>query len=139
MLQHLTWPRTGAFLDLTEGSLDISHIVDMTILYPDQEKATSILDILLGRHAQQIYFHYRVFETRSDGVYGENWLNERWLEKEALMKSFYENPDEFIRTKAGVLRPITMSYPRLLLNNVAMMLGFCVVYVVIKFLVSVFI
>lgn len=135
----MTWPRTGAFLDLTEGALDLTHIVDLTILYPDQEKATSILDIVLGRHPQQIYFHYRIFELTADGMYGENWLNERWLEKEALMKSFYDNPDHFLRTKAGVLRPIQMSYFRLLLNNILMMMGFCVVYVVIKFLVSVFI
>jgi hypothetical protein len=111
----------------------------MTILYPSQEKTTWILDILLGRHPQQIYFHYRIFEVTPDVMYNEKWLNDRWLEKEHLMHSFYENPDEFLRTKAGVLRPIQMSYLKLLVNNILMMAGFCVVYVVIKFLVSVFI
>lgn len=137
MLQHLTWPRTGAFLDLTEGALDITHIVDLTVLYPDQEKAASILDIMWGQKAQQVYFHYRVFELTSDGVYGESWLNDRWLEKEALMKSFYQNPDEFLRTKAGNLRPIQMSFWKLLIYNIIMMIGFCIVFIVVKFLLSI--
>lgn len=126
-------------MDLTEGALDLTHIVDLTILYPNQETAISVIDIVLGRRPQQIYFHYRVFELTSDGIYGEKWLNERWIEKEALMKSFYDNPDDFLRTKAGVLRPIQMSYCRLVLSNIFMLMGFFVVYVVIKFLVSVFI
>lgn len=138
-LHHLTWPRTGAFLDLLEGELHFSHIVDLTFLYPDQEVASSIVDILLGRNPQTIYFHYRVFPVSPDTIYNEAWLNARWAEKEVLMKCFYENRDEFFKNYAGQCRPVSMSMTRLILNNIIVLAGFAAMCATIFFLISVFI
>lgn len=139
MLNHLTWPRTGAFLDLLEGELHFSHIIDLTFLYSNQETTSSILDILLGRHPQKIYFYYRVFQVTPEINYDEAWLNSRWTEKEAIMKTFYENPDEFFKTHAGQLRPVSMSMTKLLLNNVIVLIGFAAMCATFYFLISVFI
>lgn len=138
-LKYLTWPRTGAFTDITDGHVYLTHIVDLTILYLDQRACTTILDIALGRNSQPIYFHYKIFEVRPDVAYDETWLNQRWLEKEQLMKSFYDNPDEFIRTKAGTLRPSKLSFVVLIFNQICILVGCFVMFLVVKYLVSIFV
>lgn len=138
-LSHLTWPRTGAFLDLTEGNLGLTHIVDLTILYLSQRQCCTILDIALGRNSQPIYFYYRIFEVEPDVAYDENWLNQRWLEKEELMKSFYSDPEEFLRTKAGQLRPVKLSLIKLIGNQLCILIACFVMYLVVKYLLSIFI
>lgn len=114
-LKHLTWPRAGAFLDLMDTRLGVTHIVDLTILYKDQVETVSIVDIAMGRRPQAVYFHYRVFEVSPQNIssYDENWLNQKWMEKEQLMKNFYDNPEEFLRTKAATLRPVELNYLKL--------------------------
>ena len=112
-LRHLTWPRSGAFLDVMDTSVGITHIVDMTLLYKDQIDTVTIVDIAMGRRSQPVYFHYRVFEVLPGVSYDENWLNARWMEKEQIMKCFYESPEEFFRTKAGSLRPVELNYAKL--------------------------
>jgi lysophosphatidylglycerol acyltransferase 1 len=111
-LSHLTWPRVGAFQDLVEPSLGVSHIVDLTILYESQDEniAPSILDIVMGRKAEKVYFHYRTMEINETTVLDEEWLNSLWNSKDKLMAEFYANKIEFLRTRGGRLRPIEMSY-----------------------------
>lgn len=111
----------------------------MTILYMSQRKCATILDITLGRNAQPIYFHYKIFEVDPLVAYDENWLNQRWLEKEQLMKSFYDDPQEFLRTKAGQLRPIKLSLLKLVFNQFCILAGCVVMYLVVKYLLSIFI
>lgn len=138
-LTHLTWPRTGAFLDLMEGKLRFTHIIDLTIFYLDQATCMTILDIVMGRNLQPVYFHYKVFEVSPDEAFDQNWLHDRWLEKEQRMKAFYEDPEDFLRTKAGQLRPVKLSLLRLLFNQVLIFIGCIAMYTIIKYLLSVFI
>ena len=134
MLQHLTWPRSGAFLDATDGSVGITHIVDLTILYQDLEDTVTILDIAMGRRPQPVYFHYRIFEVTDDVTLDEHWLNARWVEKEALMKSFYDDQSEFIRSKCSSgLRPVQIDYFRLIMIQVFYFVSSYVYYLLITF------
>jgi len=60
-----------------------------------------------------IYFHYRTYEVTPDTVLNEEWLNARWLEKEALMHDFYTNPSQFLNQRAGQLRPVVLSWTKM--------------------------
>lgn len=94
---------------------------------------------MFGRNSQTIYFYYRVFQVTPDVSYDENWLNARWTEKEEIMKTFYENQDEFFKNYAGQLRPVHMSMTRLILNNIIIIIGFAAMCATFYFLISVFI
>jgi lysophosphatidylglycerol acyltransferase 1 len=137
LLKHLTWPRAGAFYDVADDLVGVTHIVDCSILYPDQENTLSILDIVMGRKPGPIYFHYRVFEVNEKMLLDEKWLNDRWLEKEQLMSEFYSNKEEFLRTKAGSLRPVQMNFIKLI-NIHIFFLSICYwMYLVIRLVMSV--
>lgn len=46
--QHVTHPRFKAFKDLIGPDIRVTHIVDVTLLYRNQEDPLSILDIAFG-------------------------------------------------------------------------------------------
>ncbi|KAI1309006.1 Acyl-CoA:lysophosphatidylglycerol acyltransferase 1 [Halotydeus destructor] len=114
VLKHLTWPRAGAFYDLADESVGITHVVDMSVLYANQDAPISIGDIIFGLRPGPVFFHYRVFERSPDIPLDEKWLNERWLEKEQLMHEFYTDKEHFLAKNSNSMRPIELSWLKMI-------------------------
>lgn len=128
------WPRYGAFEELADVRLGVTHIVDLTILYADQDKTLSIIDIAKGIRREPVYFVYRVFELDRDDdddvspiIDGSpqnevrhlsrnrlnlEWLQNLWKEKEQIIEEFYSDQENFFQTY-GTGRPIDLSYSKL--------------------------
>ncbi|XP_015786795.1 acyl-CoA:lysophosphatidylglycerol acyltransferase 1 [Tetranychus urticae] len=65
-LNRTVWPRYGAFDELLDERIGITHIVDLTILYCDQENPITIFDIAKGIKPEPVYFLFRVYEITHD-------------------------------------------------------------------------
>ncbi|XP_074600000.1 acyl-CoA:lysophosphatidylglycerol acyltransferase 1-like [Brevipalpus obovatus] len=135
-LKRVVWPRYGAFEELADVRLGVTHIVDLTILYADQDKTLSIIDIAKGIRREPVYFVYRVFELDCDDDDDDDvspitdgspqnelrhtarnrlnleWLQNLWKEKEQLIEDFYSDQENFFQTY-GNGRPIDLSYSKL--------------------------
>lgn len=97
-LKHVTWPRYGAFNDLIDKRLGVTHIVDLTIIYPHLEETLSIIDILKGDRPADVQMIYRIFPLDEIEPTSE-WLNQIWKDKEQTMANFYENQQKFLSTQ----------------------------------------
>lgn len=128
ILDFLLWPRLGAFRDLVDKRVGITHILDVTIFYPWQFEG--ILDYFLNfTKTTQIYYYNRIFEIIEEDHCGDensqaltvmksgtdqhklvrkskvlrsqldkDWLFKIWMEKEALMDEFFSDQDTFLST-----------------------------------------
>lgn len=114
VLQHLTWPRAGAFHDMCDQSLGVTHVVDLTLLYDSQQDPISISDIIFGTRPGPIYFYYRTFQVDNVHELDEQWLHNRWLEKEQLLAEFYHDKQQFLQAKAKELRPIELNWIKMI-------------------------
>ncbi|KAG9509393.1 Serine/threonine-protein kinase Nek8, partial [Fragariocoptes setiger] len=95
--KYVTHPRFGAFKDLTDPLVGITHLVDCTLLYDSLSEPLSILDIAFGSRQEPVFIHYRLFERDKITEGLNDWLQKVWLEKEKLMQTFYEDRDTFYR------------------------------------------
>ncbi|XP_003745121.1 acyl-CoA:lysophosphatidylglycerol acyltransferase 1 [Galendromus occidentalis] len=105
-LDNVTLPRVGAAklaLDILtdkeylKGQAPMEYLVDLTIGYPGAPlRPLDILAIVTGyRKPHSVYFHYRKFALKDvpfdDSDKLTTWMYERWVEKEQLLKHFYEH------------------------------------------------
>jgi len=117
---------------MIDKRLGITHLIDLTIIYPNPDNPLSILDIAKGIKKAQVYFIYKVYEIREDNDVkfensgdsnkpfekllrkdiNEQWLRELWLKKEDLMDSFYQNPSQFLE-KIGSKQMIDLSLQKM--------------------------
>ena len=72
LLNRTVWPRYGAFEELLDERIGITHIVDFTILYCDQENSISIFDIAKGIKPEPVYILFKIYEITDDIVCDEN-------------------------------------------------------------------
>jgi len=111
--KYVTHPRFGAFKDLIDPSVGVTHIVDATLLYDDIEDPLSILDIGLGNRSEPAILHYRLFK-RSEINPNEEWLRKIWMEKEDLLKKFYEDRSSFLTKVEHTIRVIRLDWFKIL-------------------------
>lgn len=91
MTKYVTHPRFGAFKDLIDGNVGVTHIVDATLLYNDIRKPVSILDIVLGNRKELALLHCKIY-SRDEVDPSEDWLRKLWLQKDKFMQNYYDNP-----------------------------------------------
>lgn len=103
MTKYVTHPRFGAFKDLIDPSVDVTHIVDATLLYDDIKNPLSILDIAMGNRKEPAILNYKIYE-RSKINPTEEWLRNIWLEKDKLLQQYYEDRDSVYRQFEGTMR-----------------------------------
>lgn len=115
-LRNVVWPRVGAFKDLTDKRLGITHIVDLTIIYPSLDQAISLVDILFGREPTPVYFIYRVYNL-NDIELNDEWLNELWKKKDDCIQRFYDDKQSFLKSETKI-REVQMQWSKMLLINV---------------------
>jgi lysophosphatidylglycerol acyltransferase 1 len=115
-LKNVVWPRFGAFQDLTDKRLEVTHIVDVTIIYPKLEKAISLPNILFGTDRTDVYLIYRVYDIAEIEPTSE-WLNELWKRKDEMIQRFYDNKETFIQ-KESKIKEVELKWNDILLVNI---------------------
>lgn len=97
-LHNVLYPRTKAFNELVDDSVKFTHIIELTIIYPEQGSEPTLQDIVMGIKPITVYFHYRVHDLRN-GMRGinEDWLRKKWQEKNNLIDHFYKNRETFMK------------------------------------------
>lgn len=113
MTKYVTHPRFGAFKDLIDPSVDVTHIVDATLLYDDIKNPLSILDIAMGNRKEPAILHYKIYE-RSKINPTEEWLRNIWLEKDKLLQKYYEDRDSVYRRFEGTMRTAKLDWFKVL-------------------------
>jgi len=114
-LKYTTWPRYGAFKDLLDRKLNITRIIDCTIMYSDFDKPLGVFDIMKGTKKSEIYFHYKNYYVANEQL-DEEWLRRVWLNKEELMRSFYENKEQFLGQNE-TFNVVNLSYLKIIFIN----------------------
>lgn len=109
LTKYVTHPRFGAFKDLIDPSVEVTHIVDATLLYDDIKNPLSILDIALGSRKQPALLHYKVYK-RSEINPTEEWLRNIWLEKDKLMQQYYEDRSKAIERFESTMRSAKLDW-----------------------------
>lgn len=94
--KYVTHPRFGAFKDLIDPSVGITHIVDATLMYNDIENPLSILDIALGNRKEPAVVYYKLYK-RSDINPTEEWLRDIWLRKDKLLEEYYKDRSRVLK------------------------------------------
>lgn len=128
-LKNVVWPRFGAFNDLIDKSVGLTHIVDVTIIYPSIEKTISILDILKGQRKTEVYMIFRTFDL-NDIEPNNEWMNELWKQKDSMMEEFYEDKEKFL-SKYERIRVARLSSVKLFFINIFYLLltiGYIVIF-----------
>lgn len=113
LTKYVTHPRFGAFKDLIDPSVNVTHIVDATLLYDDIRNPLSILDIALGNRKEPAILHYKVY-NRSEINPSEEWLRNIWLEKDKLLKKYYEDRDSAFERFEGSMRSLKLDWFKVL-------------------------
>lgn len=90
LTKYVTHPRFGAFKDLIDPSVGVTHIVDATLIYDDIKDPISIIDIGLGNKKEPAILHFKVYK-RSEINPTEEWLRNIWLEKDKMLAKYYED------------------------------------------------
>lgn len=103
LTRYVTHPRFGAFKDLIDPSVNVTHIVDATLMYEDIKDPVSIFDIVLGSRKEAAILHYKVY-NRNEIEPNEQWLRNIWLEKDKLLQRYYEDRDSAYRELCQSLR-----------------------------------
>jgi len=102
ILTNVTYPRFGAYSELIDPTLGVTHVVDLTIGYDDPDRPPSIVDILGGRRVSEVHFYYRIHPVDEEGaVRSEKWLREQWQLKDRILGEHYA---EIQRSKANGAR-----------------------------------
>ena len=91
ILNNVTYPRFGAYSELVDPTVGVTHVVDLTICYDDLEHPPSIVDILGGRRVCEVHFYYRIhpITKNHDDVRSERWLREQWQLKDKMLTAHY--------------------------------------------------
>jgi len=94
-LEYLLHPRTTGFLHCVEqcrlGSMD--SIYDITIMYPKNLPQRGELDLLTGQFPDELHMNIQRIDFNDlpeDKVELEEWLKQRWYNKEKVLKLGYE-------------------------------------------------
>ena len=97
-LNYVTYPRFGAYTELMDPSVGITHVVDLTIAYEDIQNPLTIVDIGCGSRKSKVLFRYRIFDANeTKDIRSEQWLNKLWLEKEELLLNYYQNREAYTK------------------------------------------
>lgn len=107
--KYVTHPRFGAFKDLIDPSVEVTHIVDATLLYDDIKNPLSILDIAMGSRKEPALLHYKVYK-RSEINPTEEWLRNIWLEKDKLLQQYYEDRSKAFERFEGTMRSAKLDW-----------------------------
>lgn len=113
MTRYVTHPRFGAFKDLIDPSVGVTHIVDATLFYDDIRNPLSILDIAFGNRKEPAILNYKVY-NRSEINPTEEWLRNIWLEKDKLLQQYYEDRSCIYKRFEDTMRAAKLDWFRLL-------------------------
>lgn len=111
--KYVTHPRFGAFKDLIDPSVNVTHIVDATLLYDDIRNPLSILDIAMGTRKEPTILNYKVYK-RSEINPTEEWLRNLWLEKDKLLQRYYDNRESVYEQFNGTMRAVRLDWFKVL-------------------------
>ena len=103
LTKYVTHPRFGAFKDLIDPSVGVTHIVDATLIYDNIKDPISILDIGLGNKKEPAILNFKVYK-RSEINPTEEWLRNIWLEKDKMLTKYYEDRTDILKKFAKTFR-----------------------------------
>nr|VZI08375.1 unnamed protein product [Spirometra erinaceieuropaei] len=110
LLRYTLHPRVTGFQHFARNiSSRLSYVYDVTVAYPFA-MPESELSLFLGNAPQEVHYYVRrwpiasiIGSSAGDSPNAENaaaalgaWLNERWLEKEQLLKDYYRMNAYFV-------------------------------------------
>ena len=100
---------------MLDKKLNITRIIDCTILYSDIEKPLGVYDIMKGDKKSDVFFFYKNYYVDKEQI-DEQWLRNIWLAKEEMMRSFYENKQAFIDSHPAY-NSIKLNWIKIILIN----------------------
>ena len=127
LLSYCFHPRTTGFKYTVNALRDggLGAVYDVTIAYPDV-LSKSPSDVLMGYMPREVHYHISKYDDEDlpeDQENLEQWLRDRWLEKEERLKEFYTH-GEFQEgdgeRSAEVQRP---KNTRFLLRSIVVLIG----------------
>lgn len=131
--KYVTHPRFGAFNDLIDPSLNVTHIVDATLMYDNLKNPMSILDIITGWRKEPVLLKYKVYD-RISTVVDEQWLRSIWLEKDKLLHRYYTDRNSVYEQIEDGLRIIKLDWIKVIIVHLFYMLVFyLVVYKIVNY------
>lgn len=111
--KYVTHPRFGAFKDLIDPSVGVTHIVDTTLFYNDIKNPLSVLDITLGTRKEPAILNYKLYK-RSEINPTEEWLRNIWLDKDKRLAKYYENRSSFVKLIEHSMRVAKLDWFKIL-------------------------
>lgn len=89
-------PKTTGFAYLVQHLQRANYldaVYDLTIAYPDYIPQSEV-DLIRGRFPREVHFHIRRISSADIPAHDDStlrrWLEDRWSDKEAILKGFYE-------------------------------------------------
>lgn len=89
-------PKTTGFAYLVQHLQRASYldaVYDLTIAYPDYIPQSEV-DLIRGRFPREVHFHIRRISSADIPAHDDStlrrWLEDRWSDKEEILKRFYE-------------------------------------------------
>lgn len=85
--KYLLKPKIGGFTTLLNTSIEYKNIIDLTILYPNQN--INFWDFLSGNISHIYIYGRKLTNTPLKGSHQiKEWVYQKWKEKDNLLKSF---------------------------------------------------
>lgn len=125
-LANVVYPRWRAIADLLAPEIGLTHLVDLTILYPGHP--IGIFELLIDVPKEPIILLYKIFEITDEGDsvmsheyhpyikqiprsrITNDWLVSLWKEKDQLIDLYNTNKVEFMRIHGASERHIEVSF-----------------------------
>lgn len=121
--QHVLLPRVGALRTIlarkggseqdskSEATLPtVKYVLDMTIAYSDQNKSPGLVDLWLGLNPKPIKVLYKLIPIEkvpyTDSEATKDWLWKLWMEKDEMLKTYYETG-----VFAGGMKGLQLDFP----------------------------
>ncbi|XP_024881027.1 lysocardiolipin acyltransferase 1-like [Temnothorax curvispinosus] len=105
-------PKTTGFAYLVQHLQRASYldaVYDLTIAYPDYIPQSEV-DLIRGKFPREVHFHIRRISSADIPAHDDStlrrWLEDRWSDKEAILKGFYER-----KAFSSQIWPMTKTLP----------------------------
>lgn len=152
-MRNVVYPRFKAFADLLHPSIDLTHIVDLTILYSGQP--SGMFEVLVDSPKEPIILLYKIYEVIDEGDAAASreyhpyvnqiqrnqitneWLIKIWREKDELIDLFNNDKAEFMRLHSASERHIEVNFFMVFCTHMIyfLLIGFMIIIMYTLFVV----
>jgi len=132
VLSNVLYPRFGAYSEIMDPLVGITHVVDLTIAYEDIEDTPSMAKLTYSDKNTKILLNYRIFDVKQTlDIRSEEWLNMVWRDKEIFMQKFYADREGLLSSLTQ-FNVVTHNRFKVFIINLFYILFWFVIYFLVK-------